>query len=54
MKLIDIVGPDLLPKLIRGEIHFAQSLVSAIERKIKALRAIRSHRWTCSPPVVLR
>jgi len=31
VKLIDIVGPDMLPKLIRGEIHFAQSLVSAIE-----------------------
>ena len=31
VKLIDIVGPDMLPKLIRGEIHFAQSLMSAIQ-----------------------
>ena len=31
VKLIDVVGPDMLPMLERGEIHLAQSLVSAIE-----------------------
>ena len=30
VKLVDVVGPDMLPMLERGEIHLAQSLVSAI------------------------
>lgn len=30
VKLVDVVGPEMLPMLERGEIHLAQSLVSAI------------------------
>ena len=31
VNLIDVVGPGMLPMLVRGEIHFAQALVSAVQ-----------------------